>query len=469
MTLKRVVCVGGGAVGGPVMAIIAEKCPELTATFVDNDQEFIDAWNSDTLPVYEPGLHDIIQAHRGKNLFFTTDLNTLRTADVVFITAKTPTKRFGLGAGKATMLGTFEEVARAITPYLKDGVIIAEKSTVPVGVATSIRQIVRANIASGYNFCVISNPEFLSEGSAVHDLYEPARILIGSDDTPEGRAARDAVASIYKHWVPSEKIMTMNVWSSELSKLAANALLAQRISSINSIAAVCEQTGANVSQVARAVGMDTRIGEKFLRASVGGGGSCFQKDVYCLIYLADSLGLPEIARYFENIIMMNDWTRLRFAEGIVRKMFDTVSNKKICVLVFSYKAGTPDTRESSAIYVVDTLLDENAIVAVYDPMVPAKQIVADVQNARPEGRAQKVIDTHLIVCKDVYEACDGAHAIVLLTDWPEFLTLDYRKLYAGMIKPAFFFDGRNCIDREMLREIGFCSSGIGVTPDSLAS
>ena len=468
MKISNVVSVGGGCVGASTLAVVADKCPDIKATVLDNVPRLIAAWNSDTIPIYEPGLQELVNAHRGKNLFFTTDLECLRTADLVFIAAKTPTKLTGIGAGKATMLGVFEEVARAITPYLKDGVIIAEKSTVPVGVANSIRAVVKANIPAGHKFHVISNPEFLSEGSAVHDVLEPQRVLIGCDSTPEEQAVGEALAKIYEHWVPREKIFMTNVWSSELSKLAANALLAQRISSINSIAVVCERTGADVREISKAIGMDTRIGSRFLQASVGGGGSCFQKDVYCLVYLADSLGLPEVARYFEQIVIMNNWTRKRFAEGIVRKMFDTVSNKHIAVFGFSYKAGTADTRESPAIFVMDSLLDERAICAVYDPMVPKEEIIENIKSENDQKWKEEVIDKHLIVCKDPYEACNGAHAIVLLTDWPQFKELDYQKIYDGMVKPAFFFDGRNCVDRTMLKRIGFCTSGIGVVPDSLA-
>lgn len=467
--IRNIACVGAGYVGGSTMAVIAEKCPEITVTVIDIDERKIAAWNSDKLPIYEPGLQAIVEKQRGKNLFYTTDAkSSVAAADLVFVAIGTPTKDHGTGAGKAAMLGYFETATRMIAPYLKDGVIIVEKSTVPVGVANSIRTVLTANVPSGHKFSIVSNPEFLAEGTAISDLYEPSRILIGCTDAPEGEAAGEALARVYAHWVPREKILMTNVWSSELSKLTANAMLAQRISSINSIAAVCEHTGADVRQIAKAIGADTRIGSKFLQASVGFGGSCFQKDIYNLVYIAESLGLPEVAHYFNQIVTMNDWTRKRFAENIVRKMFDTVCNKKICILGFAFKADTGDTRESSAIAVIDSLLDERAIIAVYDPMVPESQIRYDIKSVNNKNTTEEVLNKHLIVCDDPYEACKGAHAIVVITEWPQFKELDYERMYQSMIKPAFFFDGRNLIDREKLREIGFCTSGIGVRPDVLA-
>jgi UDPglucose 6-dehydrogenase len=316
------------------------------------------------------------------------------------------------------------------------------------------------------NFTIVSNPEFLAEGTAINDLHEPSRILIGSPDTPEGIAAGEALASVYAHWVPRERILMTNVWSSELSKLTANALLAQRISSINSIAAICEQTGANVNEVARAIGADTRLGNRFLQASVGFGGSCFQKDIYNLVYIAESLGLPHVSNYFNQVVEMNNFTRRRFAENIVRRMFSNLTRKRICVLGFAFKADTGDTRESSAISICEFLIEERAVAAVYDPLVTKAQMEFDLKYANPK-LSKEMLDEHLVVCGDPYEAAREAHAVVLLTEWAEFKTIDYAKLYASMIKPAFFFDGRNLIDRKLLRSIGFCTHGIGVVADEL--
>ncbi|OHT06926.1 UDP-glucose 6-dehydrogenase [Tritrichomonas foetus] len=468
-TITNIACVGAGYVGGSTMAVIAEKCPEITVTVIDIDQKKIDAWNSNNLPIYEPGLQEIVEKQRGKNLFYTTNTQeAISKADLIFIAIGTPTKGHGTGAGKAAMLGFFESATRMIAPFLRDNVVIVEKSTVPVGVAQSIRTVLSCNTGSNHHFSIVSNPEFLAEGTAIDDLHEPSRILIGNDDTPEGVASGQALASVYAHWVPKEKILMTNVWSSELSKLTANALLAQRISSINSIAAICEKTGANVNEVSRAIGADTRIGSRFLQASVGFGGSCFQKDIFNLVYIAESLGLMEVATYFNQIIIMNDWTRHRFARDIVHSMFDTLFDKKITVLGFAFKANTGDTRESSAITVINYLLSEGAIVNVYDPKVTKEQMYYDLENySNPSPK--DVVESRVNVFNCPYEASVDAHAIVLLTEWPSFKELDYDKIYKSMKKPAFFFDGRNLINRDMLRKIGFCTHGIGVAPDQLAS
>ena len=467
--VKKIACVGAGYVGGSTMAVIAEKCPEITVTVLDIDQKKIDAWNSHDLPIYEPGLLEIVERQRGKNLFYTTDTqHAIQDADIVFIAIGTPTKGHGTGAGKAAMLGFFESATRMIAPHLRSNVIIVEKSTVPVGVAHSIRTVLSANTPDHHKFSIVSNPEFLAEGTAIDDLHHPSRILIGNDDTPEGIAAGQALADVYAHWIPRERILMTNVWSSELSKLTANAFLAQRISSINSIAAVCEATGANVNEVSKAIGADTRIGSKFLQASVGFGGSCFQKDIYNLIYIAESLGLMEVAYYFNQIIIMNDWTRERFAHNIVHAMFDTLYGKKIAVLGFAFKANTGDTRESSAITVINYLLKEGAEINLYDPKVPESQIFYDLEHySNPSPK--EYVESHVKICKDPYEAAVDAHAIVLLTEWPQFKEIDYEKIYQSMMKPTFFFDGRNLINRDMLRKIGFCTYGIGVTPDKLSS
>lgn len=463
----KIACVGAGYVGGSTMAVIAEKCPEITVTVIDIDNKKIEAWNSNKLPIYEPGLQDIVEKHRGKNLFYTTDAKAaVSDADLVFIAIGTPTKSVGTGAGKAAMLGFFESATRMIAPFLKNNVVVVEKSTVPVGVANSIKTVLHANIEHDTKFEIVSNPEFLAEGTAIRDLHEPSRILIGNNDTPSGIAAGKLLASVYAHWVPQEKILMTNVWSSELSKLTANALLAQRISSINSIAAICEKTGADVNEVARAIGFDTRIGSKFLHASVGFGGSCFQKDIFNLVYIAESLGLTDVALYFNQIILMNDFTRERFARNIVHTMFDTLYHKDVAVFGFAFKADTGDTRESSAITVIDYLLKERGIIHVYDPMVTKWQMYNDLMYY-DSNLDTNILEKNVIVHKDPYEACKDAHAIIILTEWPEFKTYDYQKIYNDMTKPAFLFDGRNLLNRDALRQIGFCTHGIGVSPDQL--
>lgn len=435
------------------MAMIAHKCPDHTVTVVDINQKRIDAWNSDTLPVYEPGLDDIVTQARGKNLFFTTDVDgSIREADMIFISVNTPTKTYGVGAGRAADLRYIEKCARKIAEVCDGDKIIVEKSTLPVRTAESVKRILEAN-AAGRKFQILSNPEFLAEGTAIADLQNPDRVLIGGDQAPEGKAAIQKLVDVYAAWVPREKILTTNLWSSELSKLTANAFLAQRISSINAISALCEATEANVDEVAHAIGTDSRIGPKFLESSIGFGGSCFQKDILNLVYLCEHFGLPEVAAYWNGVIQMNDYQKRRFARNVVTTLFNTVSDKKIAVLGFAFKKDTNDTRESAAIYICQDLLEEQAKLAIYDPKVPESVIRADLGLAA-EDRAVEV-------CGDAYAATQGAHAILILTEWDEFKTLDFEKIYAGMNLPAFLFDGRNILDLEALRRIGFQASGIG--------
>lgn len=435
------------------MAMIAHKCPDHTVTVVDINQKRIDAWNSDTLPVYEPGLDDIVTQARGKNLFFTTDVDgSIREADMIFISVNTPTKTYGVGAGRAADLRYIEKCARKIAEVCDGDKIIVEKSTLPVRTAESVKRILEAN-AAGRKFQILSNPEFLAEGTAIADLQNPDRVLIGGDQAPEGKAAIQKLVDVYAAWVPREKILTTNLWSSELSKLTANAFLAQRISSINAISALCEATEANVDEVAHAIGTDSRIGPKFLKSSIGFGGSCFQKDILNLVYLCEHFGLPEVAAYWNGVIQMNDYQKRRFARKVVTTLFNTVSDKKIAVLGFAFKKDTNDTRESAAIYICQDLLEEQAKLAIYDPKVPESVIRADLGLAA-EDRAVEV-------CGDAYAATQGAHAILILTEWDEFKTLDFEKIYAGMNLPAFLFDGRNILDLEALRRIGFQASGIG--------
>lgn len=450
----KICCVGAGYVGGPTMAMIAHKCPQIEVTVVDYNAERIDAWNSDTLPIFEPGLDEIVKGNRGRNLFFSTDLDRgVREADVIFIAVSTPTKNYGVGAGRAADLKYVESCARHIAEVVDSDKIIVEKSTVPVRTAESVKTILEASNSKGA-LQVLSNPEFLAEGSAMRDLEEPDRVLIGGERTPEGARAIETLASVYAHWVPREKIITTNLWSSELSKLTANAFLAQRISSINAISALCEATGADVDEIGLAIGLDSRIGAKFLKSSVGFGGSCFQKDIYNLIYLCEHFGLGEVATYWEQVVSMNDYQKRRFSRRIVETLFNTVSGKRVAVLGFAFKKDTNDTRESASIYVCRDLLQEQAHLAIYDPKVPAEQIHADLQPAEDSGG-------EIEICSDPYAAVKGAHAVAVLTEWDEFRDLDYERIYDSMLKPAVVFDGRNILDLEHLREIGFKAEGIG--------
>jgi UDPglucose 6-dehydrogenase len=449
----KICCIGAGYVGGPTMAMIARKAPKIEVRVVDMNAARIAAWNSDTLPVYEPGLDEVVRQARGKNLFFSTEVNAaIQAADIIFVAVNTPTKTYGVGAGRAADLRFIESVARTIAEIATTPKIIVEKSTIPVKTAETIKDILAAN-TRGVKFAVLSNPEFLAEGTAVADLENPDRVLIGGEPTPEGQAALKTLVDVYAHWVPRDRIVTTNLWSSELSKLVANAFLAQRISSINSISALCEATGADVDEVAGAIGRDSRIGPKFLKASVGFGGSCFQKDILNLVYLCEHFGLPEVAAYWEGVVKMNDWQKHRFASRIVRSLFNTVADKKIAVLGFAFKKDTNDTRESPAISVVRDLLAEQARVVVYDPKVPADEIKRDVTGGKDEPR--------LTVAASAYEAVAGAHAVAIVTEWDEFRKLDFEKVHAAMVKPAFVFDGRNILDLAKLRAIGFRVHGIG--------
>src|SRR5688500_17376264 len=414
----KICCIGAGYVGGPTMAMIALKAPSIEVRVVDMNAARIDAWNSNTLPIYEPGLDAIVKQTRGKNLHFSTDVQgAIKTADIIFVAVNTPTKTYGVGAGRAADLRCIESVARTIAEHANGPKIIVEKSTIPVKTAETIKDILSAN-ARGHKFEVLSNPEFLAEGTAVADLQSPDRVSIGGERTNGGAVAVQALVDVYAHWVPREKIITTNLWSSELSKLVANAFLAQRISSINSISALCEATGADVDEVANAIGKDSRIGPKFLKASVGFGGSCFQKDILNLVYLCDHFRLAQVARYWEGVVGMNDWQKRRFATKIVRSLFNTVAEKKIAVLGFAFKKDTNDTRESAAISVCRDLLAEQARVAVYDPKVPAEEIEIDLV-----GKAT-VDEARLTVVNSAYEAAKGAHALVVLTEWDEFKALD---------------------------------------------
>lgn len=440
------------------MAMIASKCPDIRVDVVDLNEERIAAWNSESLPIYEPGLDQVVEGARDKNLFFSTDVEKhIEDADIIFVAVGTPTKTYGMGAGRAADLCFIESAARMIAKVAKGPKIIVEKSTIPVRTAEAMRTILSANSSEG-EFQVLSNPEFLAEGTAIDDLNNPDRILIGGERTPEGEAAVEALVRVYNEWIPRERILTTNLWSSELSKLVANAFLAQRISSINSISALCEATGADVDEVARAIGTDSRIGPKFLKASVGFGGSCFQKDILNLVYLCEHFGLPEVASYWEAVVNMNDWQKERFSTKIVKTLFNTVRGKRIAVWGFAFKKDTNDTRESASIYVCRDLLMEGANIAVYDPRVPIKTMHAELLYA---GVAQEIIDNQLHVCSSCEEAANEAHGVAVLTEWDEFKEADFAQVYQNMHKPAFFFDGRDILDHDKLKQLGFDVYAIG--------
>jgi UDPglucose 6-dehydrogenase len=449
----NILCIGAGYVGGPTMAVIADRCRGVRVTVTDINAERIAAWNSDRLPIFEPGLDEVVRRARGRNLFFSTDVaGGIRAADIIFVSVNTPTKLFGQGAGRAADLQYWEKTARQILEESDAGKIVVEKSTLPVRTAEAMARILNSN-SRGLRFQVLSNPEFLAEGSAIKDLEAPDRVLIGSEETDEGRNARQALVDIYGQWVAEDRIIQSNIWSAELSKLTANAFLAQRISSINSISALCEKTEADVDEVARAVGTDSRIGPKFLKASVGFGGSCFKKDILNLVYIAESYGLSEVARYWEAVVRMNEWQESRFVRNMVASMFNTMAGKRIALFGFAFKANTGDTRESPALAVATDLLAERAHVVVTDPKA--------LDNAR-EDLAE--VDGNLMFERDPYAAAAGAHAVAVLTEWDIYRKLDYRRIFDSMVKPAFIFDGRNILDHQALHAMGFNVYSIGKMP-----
>jgi UDPglucose 6-dehydrogenase len=450
---KTILCIGAGYVGGPTMAVIAAKCPGHRVIVADINPERIRAWQSGEPPIYEPGLAEIVRARLGKNLSFTCDIDAgIDAADLIFVSVNTPTKTFGEGAGRAADLQYWERCARQIRARATRDKIVVEKSTVPVKTAEAMEYILNAGEGPA-RFEVLSNPEFLAEGTAIQDLEKPDRILIGGKDTESGRRAAQALVDIYAHWVPRERILTTSVWSSELSKLAANAFLAQRISSVNALSGLCEVTGADVTEVARAIGMDRRIGPRFLNAGVGFGGSCFRKDVLNLVYLCEFNGLKHAAAYWKQVVDMNEYQHNRFVRSMLDNMFNTVVGKRIAVFGFAFKADTGDTRESPAIHICRRLVDERAQVVVTDPeaLDNARRDLADLSAA-------------VAYEPDPYGAAAGAHAIALLTDWSAFRDLDYAKIYAGMEKPACLFDGRNLLDHAALFRIGFNVYPVGKPP-----
>ncbi|KAG2198300.1 hypothetical protein INT47_003013 [Mucor saturninus] len=455
--VKSICCIGAGYVGGPTCAVIAYKCHDIKVTIVDLNQARIDAWNSDKLPIYEPGLEEVVFDRRGKNLFFTTDVDAaILEADLIFVSVNTPTKKTGMGAGMAADLAYIEGATRRIAEIATSSKIVVEKSTVPCRTAESMRTILEANSTGSIHFDILSNPEFLAEGTAIKDLLNPDRVLIGALQTPTGLSAQQSLADVYKHWVPEDRVITTNLWSSELSKLAANALLAQRISSINALSAICEATGADVDEVAYACGRDSRLGSKFLKASVGFGGSCFQKDILNLVYLSTQLNLPEVADYWHQVVLMNEYQKKRFVRKIISTLFNTITNKRIAVLGFAFKKDTGDTRESAAITLIKDFIQENAHVAIYDPKVEPEQIYMDLMEPGVVD-TRKQVEKSISICGDAYEACKGADAVVIVTEWDEFKSdqLDYQRIYDNMHKPAFLFDGRLLLDAAQIREIGF--------------
>lgn len=451
--MTNILCIGAGYVGGSTMPIIASHCPEHRFVVVDINEARIAAWQSDQLPIYEPGLDEIVRQTRGKNLFFSTEINRhIAEADVIFVSVNTPTKTFGQGAGRAADLQFWEKTARQILENSTSSKIVVEKSTLPVRTAEAMERILNSN-GNGLHFDVLSNPEFLAEGTAVRDMQEPDRILVGGRETESGQKALETLVELYAHWVPRDRIITTNLWSSELSKLVANAFLAQRISSINSISALCEKTEADISEVANAVGRDERIGHRFLRASVGFGGSCFRKDILNLVYLCEHYRLPEVARYWEQVVLMNEYQEARFVANMVTSMFNTVAGKRIALFGAAFKANTSDTRESPALQVCRALLEEHADVVMTDPYA--------LDNACYDLEALAKRVTFEV---DPYLAAQKAHAIAILTEWPEYARLDYAKIYDSMVKPAFLFDGRNLLDPKQLYDIGFNVYPIGKPP-----
>ncbi len=471
--MNKICCIGAGYVGGPTMAVIARQCPNITVTVVDISEERIAAWNDsdlDNLPIYEPGLAEVVAESRSKNLFFSTEVDkAIHEADMIFIAVNTPTKTYGEGKGMAADLTYVEQCARRIAEVATSDKIVVEKSTLPVRTAEAIQTILEQS-PHGAQFEVLSNPEFLAEGTAIEDLFKSDRVLIGGRRTPKGEQAVQALVDIYANWIPREKIVTTNVWSSELSKLVSNAFLAQRISSINSISALCEATGADVEEVAAAVGKDSRIGPKFLKASVGFGGSCFQKDILNLVYLCQQYGLDEVADYWKGVITINDYQKNRFANRIQQALFNTVNGKKIAFWGWAFKKDTNDTRESAAIYVADQLLSEGAEIVVYDPKVSLARMQMDLQTLL-EYRGETETDINGKLAKlysvdSAAAACTKAHALAVITEWDVFQTQDFETIYTQMEKPAFVFDGRKILNHNQLQSIGFTAYEIGKATES---
>ena len=457
--IKNICCIGAGYVGGPTMSVIAHKNPKINVHVVDMNANKIAAWKSENLnnlPVYEPGLSKVVQEARGRNLFFSTNVNKhIEQAEMIFISVNTPTKTSGEGKGYAADLKYVEACVKQIAEVSKSDKIIVEKSTVPVRTSEKIKEILRLN-NSNVDFQILSNPEFLAEGTAMRDLVIPDRVLIGGDNTVQGKKAVDSLVEIYASWVPKKNILTTNLWSSELSKLTANAFLAQRISSINSLSELCEQTGADIEEVSKAIGMDSRIGRSFLKTSVGFGGSCFQKDILNLVYIARSLGLEKVADYWEQILIINKHQRNRFSKRIINCLKENNLKPRVLILGWAFKKNTNDTRESAAIYVAKNLLNENIEIDIYDPKVRKSQVDYDLLNLNPD------LDKSMI--NFVYEPflnISNYNIIAVMTEWDEFITYDWKTIYNNIKKPAYIFDGRNILNAELIKKIGFNYLSIG--------
>jgi UDPglucose 6-dehydrogenase len=466
MKVTNICCVGAGYVGGPTMAVIALKCPNIKVTVVDINEQRIAAWNHadlDQLPIYEPGLKEVVAEARGRNLFFSTDVEkAIEESQMIFMAVNTPTKTYGEGKGFAADLTFVEKCARQIAEVATSDKIVIEKSTLPVRTAEKIKEVLSSN-TKGVHFEVLSNPEFLAEGTAIQDLFKSDRVLVGGDDTKTGKAAVAALVAIYLNWIPKEKILTTNVWSSELSKLASNAMLAQRISSINSLSALCEKSGADIEEVSKAIGMDSRIGSKFLKASVGFGGSCFQKDILNLVYLCKHFGLAEVAEYWHQVVKINDYQKNRFASKIIAGLNGTVNQKKITLLGWAFKKDTNDSRESAGIYVADVLLEEGAELHVFDPMVKEAQIYQDLTNlweARNESKGEIASKLkRCIVHHKHTTALDSSFAAAILTEWDEFKSYNWNAIAKKMMQPAKIFDGRNVIENSSRGEFNLIQTG----------
>ena len=471
--IKNICCIGAGYVGGPTMAVIADKCPEINVNVVDTNQTRIDLWNStdlDLLPIFEPGLDKIIGRCRGKNLTFSSNVGEhISNADMIFISVNTPTKKKGVGAGQASDLKWVEACARQVAKYSSGYTIVVEKSTLPVKTAEVIKAILEAAQSSKSQnrskFDVLSNPEFLAEGTAIDDLVNPDRVLIGG----ENKKAMAALSEIYSKWVPEEKILQTNIWSSELAKLTANAFLAQRISSINSIGALCEATGADVREVARAIGTDSRIGSKFLDSGPGFGGSCFKKDILNLVYLSNYFGLKEVADFWESVVQLNSWHQHRISKLIVKKLFGSVTGKKICILGFAFKANTNDTRESAAINICKDLLEEGAVLFIHDPKVEKIQIAKDLLKNENENIINhsfydlSFFEGEWCSVDNIISSSEGADAIVVLTEWEEYSKINWREISKKMRKPSWIFDARSiiCPAEVIEQELNFWRIGDG--------
>ncbi len=468
MKIKKICCIGAGYVGGPTMAVIALKCPEIQVTVVDSNIEKINNWNSkdlSELPVFEPGLSKVVAKTRNKNLFFSNNLaDSINDAEMIFMAVNTPTKLKGEGKGYAADLTYVENCAKQIAKFSKSDKIVVEKSTLPVRTAERIKNILKKN-NDKVNFEVISNPEFLAEGTAINDLFKSDRVLIGGDYTDTGRAAVNKLVEIYKRWIPNNKIIRTNVWSSELSKLVSNAMLAQRISSINSISALCEKTQANIEEVSKAVGMDSRIGSNFLKSSIGFGGSCFKKDILNLVYIARQYELEEVAVFWENVVKINNYQTFRLGEKIIKLFKSKEKNTTISILGWSFKKDTNDSRESASISLANQLLEKNFTVRIYDPMVSNSRIIEDInnnlKNSKKTNIQMKKTISKVLICDNPYNALNNSNLAVVCTEWDEFKLLDWKRIFNNMNINPWIFDGRNILDRNKLNKIGFKTFFIG--------